>query len=244
MSAILAGIGWVVSHSDWKISTAEQIRVEGNQYLSDQTVRSLLAIPYPKLIMELAPEQLTAKLMTQGSIASAKIDRGLLPPHLVVQIQDLPPVARIIAADDTPLQIFVDERGRQLPLASYRPAVWSSLPTLQLRLPATGICPEWARLYPAVHTSPVAITMIDCQNPQNLFLQTEIGKVRLGAEGATNLTLPARIQKLDLMRNWQQDPNRKIDPTHVDYIDLENPDSPKFQMKPTQAPAKPISEPN
>ena len=68
MSAILGGFAWTVSRSDWKISQAEQIRVEGNQYLTDNAIRSILAIPYPKLIMELAPEQLTAKLIAQGSI--------------------------------------------------------------------------------------------------------------------------------------------------------------------------------
>jgi cell division protein FtsQ len=226
MSAIFGGVSWAASQLDWKISQAEQIRVEGNQYLTDQAVRSLLAIPYPKLIMELAPEQLTAKLIAQGSIASAKIDRGLLPPHLTVQIQDLPPIARIIQADDTLSQIFVDERGRQLPLSSYRPTVWPTLPTLQLRLPSTGVCPEWARLYPVIHASPVAITMIDCRNPQNLFLQTEVGKVRLGAVEQTP-RLTARIQQLDRLRDWQ----KYTDPTSVEYLDLENPDAPKLQMK-------------
>ncbi len=235
MSAIFGGVGWVASQSDWKISKAEQIHVEGNQYLTDQTVRSLLAIPYPQLVMELAPAQLTAKLIAQGSISSAKIDRGLLPPHLTVQIQDLPPIARIIQADNTLSQIFVDERGRQLPLSSYRPTIWSSLPTLQLRLPSTGVCPEWAQLYPVVHRSPVAITMIDCRNPQNLFLQTEIGKVRLGAVGES-ARLTARIQQLDRLREWQ----KYADPSSVDYLDLENPDAPRLQLKLGQTKIEPV----
>ncbi len=227
MSAILGGFAWTVSRSDWKISRAEQVRIEGNQYLTDNAIRSILAIPYPKLIMELAPEQLRAKLIAQGSISSARIDRGLLPPHLIVQVQDLPPIAQVIQGDDTPSQIFVDERGRQLPISSYQPTILSSLPKLQLRLPSTGICPDWTQLYRVIQTSPVEIGIVDCRDPQNLFLQTEIGKVRLGAAGI-NARSNERIQQLDRLRNWQKDAG-SVD---VDYLDLENPDAPKFQSKP------------
>ena len=227
MSAILGGFAWTVSRSDWKISKPEQIRVEGNQYLTDDAIRSILAISYPKLIMELAPAQLTAKLIAQGSIASAKIDRGLLPPHLVVQVQDLPPIAQILTDNDSRSQIFVDERGRQMPISSYQPTILSSLPKLQLRLPTTGRCPDWPQLYQVIQTSPVAIGIVDCRDPQNLFLQTEIGKVRLGVAGI-NSRSNQRIQQLDRLRDWQKDAG-SVD---VDYLDLENPDAPKLQLKP------------
>jgi cell division protein FtsQ len=227
MGAILGGFAWTVSRSDWTISTAEQIRVEGNQYLTDNAIRSILAIPYPKLIMELAPAQLTAKLVAQGSIASARIDRGLLPPHLVVQVQDLPPIARILLDNDSQSQIFVDERGHQLPISSYHPTILSSLPKLQLRLPSTGVCPDWTQLYRVIQTSPVTIGIVDCRDPQNLFLQTEIGKVRLGAAGV-NSRSSERIQQLDRLRDWQ----KQAGSVDVDYLDLENPDAPKLQLKP------------
>ncbi len=227
MSAILGGFAWTASRSDWKISKAEQIRVEGNQYLTDQTIRSILAIPYPQLIMELAPEQLTAKLIAKGSIANARIDRGLLPPHLVVQVQDLPPIAQVIQGDDSLSQTFVDERGRQVPLSSYQPIVLSSLPKLQLRLSSAGICPDWKQLYRLIQTSPVKIGIVDCRDPQNLFVQTEIGKVRLGS-AEINSRSNERIQQLDRLRNWQKGTSA----ADVDYLDLENPDAPRLQLKP------------
>ncbi len=226
MSAILIGLIWSVSQTDWQISRDEQIQVQGNQYLTEKTIRSILAIPYPTLILELAPEELTAKLIAKGSISNAKIDRGLLPPHLLVHIVDLPPVAGIIQDENSEAQAFVDERGRQLPISSYQPTVWQSLPKLQLRLPTAGICPEWTQLYQTIQTSPVAIGIVDCRNPQNLFLQTEIGKVRLGASG-DQARLITQIQQLDRLRNWQKD----TDPTKIDYLDLENTDSPRFQLK-------------
>jgi cell division protein FtsQ len=226
MSGILTGVGWVVSQTDWMISKPEQIQIQGNQYLSDATIRSWLAIPYPKLIMELAPGELAAKLIERGSIVSVKIDRALLPPRLNVQIQDLPPVAGIVRSASTQPQIFVDERGFELPISSYRPTVWRSLPKLQLILPDRGMCPNWTQIYRAIQTSPVAIGIIDCRNLQNLTLQTEVGKIRLGATEDKS-RLDRQMQQLDRLRDWQ----KHTDPTGVDYLDLENPEFPKLQLK-------------
>ena len=232
MSGILTGLGWVIYEPDWKISKPEQIQIEGNQYLSDTTVRSMLEIPYPKLIMELAPAelaaQLTAKLAAQSSdlsSVSVKIDRRILPPRTIVQIQDLPPVAQIVPKNTTHVQTFIDERGLQLPISSYRPIVRRYAPTLQLLLPDRGVCPGWSQLYRAIHTSPVAVGVVDCQNPQNVILQTEVGKIRLGAIG-NKLKITNQMQQLDRLRNWQKHATSE----NVDLLDLENPDSPKLQL--------------
>ncbi|WP_219892186.1 cell division protein FtsQ/DivIB, partial [Chamaesiphon polymorphus] len=227
MGGIFAGIAWAIDRPDWTISKPDQIQIEGNQYLTDATVRSMLTIPYPKSIVELAPTQLATQLKQRSSMATVNIDRGVFPPRLLVQIQDFPPVARIMQNETTASQIFIDERGLQLPLASYRSIVWQSLPTLQLRPPSQGMCPQWPQLYRAVRTSAVAIGIVDCRNPQNLMLQTEVGKVRLGAIGS-KLQLDRQIQQLDRLRDWP----KSAEPENIDYLDLENPDSPKFQLKP------------
>ncbi|AFY91574.1 cell division protein FtsQ/DivIB [Chamaesiphon minutus] len=240
MGGIFAGIAWAIDRPDWTISKPEQIQIEGNQYITDATVRSMLAIPYPKPIVELAPTQLAAQLKQRSSMTTVNIDRRVFPPRLVVQIQDFPPVARIMQNETTASQIFIDERGLQLPLASYRSIVWQSLPTLQLRPPSQGLCPQWPQLYRAVQTSAVAIGIVDCRNPQNLMLQTEVGKVRLGAIG-NNLLLDRQIQELDRLRDW----SKSAKPETIDYLDLENPDSPRLQLKSdsTTIP-KPTTTPN
>jgi cell division protein FtsQ len=237
MSGILAGLVWVINQPDWTISKPEQIRIEGNQYLSDAAIRSMLTISYPQLILELAPAQLKNRLSERSSVTNVQIDRQVLPPHLTVQVQDFPPVARIVRDDNTQSTIFIDEHGWQLPISSYRPIVSQSLPTLQLRLPTQGVCPEWTQIYRAVRTSPVAIGIIDCRNPQNLILQTEVGKVGLGAVG-DKTRLNAQIQQLDRLRNWQQ----QTLPEDVDLLDLENPNFPKLQLnQPAVTPSKSVS---
>jgi cell division protein FtsQ len=72
----------------------------------------------------------------------------------------------------------------------------------------------------------VAIGIIDCRNPLNLILQTEIGTVRLGAIGDRD-RLNNQMQQLDRLRDWQ----KHVSPSDVDLLDLENPDLPKFQLK-------------
>jgi cell division protein FtsQ len=234
MSGILAGSIWTIYQIDWTIAKPEQVRIEGNQYLSDTTVRSMLAISYPKSLVELGPDQLIATPIERGLMVDARVDRGMFPPHLTVQIQDFPPVARLVREQASEAQIYIDERGLELPISSYRHSVSQSLPTLQLRVPAQGSCPQWVQLYRVVRTSPVAIGIIDCRDPQNLSLQTEVGKVRLGSVGDRD-RLTSQIQQLDRLRDWQK---HTLD-RDVEGLDLENPDLPKLQLKqPVTVPAK------
>ncbi len=240
MSGILAGSIWAICQIDWTISKPEQVRIEGNQYLSDTTVRSMLAISYPTSLVALGSEQLTTKPIERGLMLNARVDRGMFPPHLTVQIQDFPPVARLVREQASEAQIYIDERGLELPISSYRHSVSQSLPTLQLRVPAQGSCPQWVQLYRVVRTSPVEIGIVDCRDPQNLSLQTEVGKVRLGAIGDP-ARLTSQFQQLDRLRDWQK---HTLD-RDVEGLDLENPDLPKLQLKqPVTVPAKLDLKPN
>jgi cell division protein FtsQ len=226
MSGILASVAWVANQPDWTISKPEQIQIQGNRYLSDATIRSMLAIRYPQAVMQLAPEQLTARLLNRGSISSVRIDRSLLPLRLVVQIEDRPPVAQVLQSPDNPPLTFVDERGTQIPIANYAPSVRAAIPRLRVFALAKTMCPNWPQLYQAVHSSAVLIGSIDCRNPQNLILQTEVGKVRLGSV-SDRQRLTGQIQQLDLLRDWRKHTNV----LEVDYLDLENPAAPKLQLK-------------
>ncbi len=227
MSGILAGVGWIATQPDWMISKPEQIRIQGHRYLSDAAIRSMLAIRYPQPIVQLSPQQLTSQLLKHSSIASVTIDRGLLPPRLLVQIEDRPPVAQILRNESKSPPAFLDERGTQMPISSYQAKIQQSPPRLRAILPTQGMCPNWQQLYQAVNGSPVLIGIINCQNPQNLILQTEVGAVRLGSFGDRQ-RLINQIEQLDLLRDWRKYTDRLEE---VDYLDLENPQAPKFQLK-------------
>jgi cell division protein FtsQ len=226
MCSILCGSLWGICQLDWTISKPEQVRIEGNQYLRDTTIRSMLEISYPTSLMALGSEQIAAKPIERGLMVDGRVGRGLFPPHLTVRVRDLPPVARLVRDAASETQIYIDERGLELPIASYRQSVSQALPTLQLQLPAQGSCPQWVQLYRVVRTSPVEIGTIDCRDPHNLSLQTEVGKVRLGAFSDLN-RLIGQIQQLDRLREWQK---HTLD-RDVEGLDLENPDLPKLQLQ-------------
>jgi cell division protein FtsQ len=238
MLVMLGGVGLFVTQPNWTISKPEQIQIKGNNYLSEIAIRSTIGIRYPQQLMDLEPEKLRAQLLARRSIVSASIDRALLPPHLTIQVQDLPPVAQVVRDPSKPPTAFIDERGVEIPIAHYLATVQRSAPKLRVIQPERGICPNWKDLYPVIDASPVAIGIIDCHNPQNLFLQTEVGKVRLGNVG-NRARLTVQIEQLDRLRNWQKSNNS----TQIDYLDLESPNfPPKLQLKPGSA-ATPIAPP-
>lgn len=232
---IVGGLGWLVAQPYWHIAKPEQIQIEGNRYLTDTAIRSRLGIAYPTAILQLSPSNMSERAIASGSIAQVQIDRSLLPPRLVVRVRDLLPVAGAIGDDPTQPQNFLDENGRQLPLSSYRSTVVKLLPKLRVRLPVQGDCPNWSLLYRAVKSSPVAIGIVDCRQPHDIMLQTEVGTVRLGA-ATDKHRLASQLQQLDSLRNWQQHtPTDLLGRTlreRVMYLDLEHPDRPKLQLKP------------
>ncbi len=231
MLVMLTGVGWFVSQPNWTISKPEQIEIKGNNYLSDVAIRSMMAIRYPQPLMDLEPEKLRTQLLARRSIVAASVDRVLLPPHLTIQVQDLRPVAQVVRDPSKPPTAFIDERGVETAIGNYLPTVQKQAPKLRLIQPERGICPNWQNLYPVIDASPVAVGIIDCQNPQNLFLQTEVGKVRFGNVG-TKARLTAQIEQLDRLRNWQKSNNS----SQIDYLDLESPNfPPKIQLKPKPA---------
>lgn len=83
---------------------------------------------------------------------------------------------------------------------------------------------HWPQMYQALARSPVTVTEIDWQDPNNLILQTELGKVHLGRDRSQ---FSQQLKALDQMRNL---------PTHVNlnqiiYIDLKNPKQPLVKTK-------------
>jgi len=142
---------------------------------------------------------------------------------------------------------LLDRRGVAMPLASY-PGLQKTgkLPRLkvvgffQRSQPAQGSQPEaqggqpvrvnlqkqaqWPQVYQALAQSPVTVTDIDWQDPNNLILQTELGKVHLGRD---RNQFSKQLKALDQMRNL----STHVDLNQIIYIDLKNPKQPLVKTK-------------
>jgi cell division protein FtsQ len=236
VSTLAGGLLWSLSRSDWMIRTPQQIKIEGNQFLSSDTIRSVLPIRYPQSLLSIQPRAIVYKLETEAPIADATVTRRLFPPSLTVQIQERYPVAVAYLSNlknsapaeqgkPVPQMALLDEEGAWIPHEIYV-ALNSSqrLPDLKVIGMREEYRAHWADLYQQVSQSPVRIAEIDWRDPNNIILHTEFGVIYLGAYSSQ---LQHQLRLLDQMRQLPE----QVDPDQVDYIDLRNPSMPLVEMK-------------
>jgi cell division protein FtsQ len=234
---LAGGVVWAATLPMWVLHSTDQIQVEGNTYISSQSVRSLVPIAFPQSLWRVEPEALAQTVKDKAPIADAKVHRQLVPPGLVVQIQERYPVA--IAIPNSPAaqgnseaaRGLLDAAGTWIPLERYTtfdPAL--KLPTLKVLGNPDQYRPYWSKLYQEVSRSPVKILEIDWRDVNNVVLKTEIGNVRIGPYGGQ---FDYQLSVLDRMRKL----SGRMDFSQVAYINLLNPKIPTVQFGASPAPS-------
>lgn len=240
ISGIAVGSAWLMTRPVWLIRQPSQVTVQGNQLLSPEQIQSLLPIDYPKALLEIEPEAIEAQLETLAPIVQAKVTRRLLPPRLVVQVEERHPVAIALpkqteisdtidlSALDPNQTGLLDASGLWMPLSQLAELDQADeLPPLRIygfSAQQTAQQTEWSSLYQYLQTSPVQIKAIDWRIPSNLILHTELGIVHFGSYSFSYF--PKQIEALNQMRQLPQQLNGQT----IDYIDLRNPQAPKLQI--------------
>jgi cell division protein FtsQ len=248
LSGLTAAIFWGATRPVWLIHTPRQINVTGNHLLSDEMVQALMPLSYPQPLMKVEPEVLAQQLRDRGPIVTATVTRQLLPPRLNVHIQERVPVAVVQpgdSADDTNTQYlqagFLDAHGAWMPLTSFGLGSASpQLPTLELRGIQSQYQRYWPQIYETISMSPVAISELDWQDPNNLVLETALGTVYLGPYSPD---LSQQLATLDQMRNLPD----QLAATEMTRIDLSNPKAPSVavvETSPAEAAASPTDGDN
>ncbi len=241
-SAIAGGLLWWIAQPAWWIVRSEQVKVEGNQWLSDKAVRSLVPLSYPQSLWGIQPQALAQKLESTGPIAKAKVTRNLFPPSLTVEVAERLPVAvaqptAVLRSNSDREKVgWLDAIGGWMPSESYA-AVRSqanssigpgsstgtqpqhSLPTLKVIGALEAYRQEWPKFYQGLSGLTVKVFEIDWQDPNNLILKTEIGTVHLGPYSSRTAE---QLQVLDRMRQLP----KQLSASKIAYIDLKNPASP------------------
>lgn len=239
ISCLAGGLVWGSTQPVWVIRKPEQITVEGNRILSDRAIRSLLSLSYPESLLRIEPQAMAEKLQAQQSlIAKATVTRQLFPPSLTVQIQERYPVA--IACVNVVCNIptgtkdvktapgtapgLLDESGAWMSFKGYD-AIEKSfpLPSLKIIGKREQYLPYWSQLYPVIRLSPVKVSQIDWQDPENIKLKTELGMVHLGSYSSQ---LSEQLNVLDRLRQL----SAKLNGRQIAYIDLKKPEAPAIQL--------------
>lgn len=239
VTGIASSLVWAITLPDWVIRQPEQIAIEGNHLLSAQTIRELLPLAYPQSLLRVEPQAIADTLEQQAPIANAIVTRQLVPPGLTVQVQERKPVAiaQLLDQHQGKNQIgFLDAQGVWIPQSSYRSVKAKlALPTLKIIGSREQYRPYWREVYQAIGQSPVKILEIDWQNPANLILKTELGKVHVGPYSSR---FPEQLRVLDRMRDLPT----QIANSKIAYIDIKNPDRPLLQMVKEHQNSKPDSD--
>lgn len=234
LAAMSGGVIWLVSRPDWVISDPQQVAIEGNQFLSDASVRAMLPIAYPQPLLEIEPQALTDAIAAQAPIAKVAVVRHLFPPSLTIEITEHKPVAIAIPGPPNPKQKsqpdpvgFVDAEGFWMPQSDYVELETApEVPTLTVVGLSDETRSHWPRIYQALSHSTLEIFEIDLRSPNNIILKTELGTVHLGS-----YVDPIFTQQLQTLAQMRQLPAH-IPSDRLDYIDLRNPAAPSVQLKP------------
>lgn len=235
VAGLAGGVVWMTTQPTWVLRRSDQVKVEGNQFLSVQTIRALLPIQYPQSIFRTQPGAIVDTLKQKAPIIDAWVDRQIFPPSLTVRIRERTPVAQLVDPDvaaahrDKPNSKpvaskghdLLDETGVVIPIESLNALNQTlKLPGLRILGRIETIRPQWVGFYQALRSSPVRLQQIDWRNPTNLVVTGETGKVHLGAYNPAEFS--RQLRAMDGMRRIGE----KIPKEQIDYIDLKNPDKP------------------
>ncbi|AFZ26356.1 cell division septal protein [Cylindrospermum stagnale PCC 7417] len=231
VTGLAGGLLWAAIQPMWVLNAPAQIVIKsGNQLLSDKVIQSLLVLSYPQSLWRIEPNAIAKSLQQQPTIAQATVSRRLFPPGLMIEIKERVPVAIALRAVPEAIaqtqkeQRLLDASGVLMPLEKYKSLnPTAKLPSLKVIGSPEKYRPYWTQIYQAVSQSSVKVMEINCQDPTNLILKTELGKVHLGA---FITQLPEQIKVLAQMRHLPT----KLNPSQIEYIDLKNPEFPLVQM--------------
>jgi cell division protein FtsQ len=220
ISGLAGGLLWTTTQPIWVLRKSDQVIIQGNQLLSDQVIKSFLPLSYPQSLLRVQPEIIARSLESQPTIADATVTRQLFPPEVTIQVKERVPVAitltkAIKGTVSTPTSIgLLDATGVLIPIESYASRDRKlKLPNLKVIGPLEQYRLYWTQLYQAVSSSPVKVTEIDCQDPANIILRTELGIVHLGSYSSH---LTAQFKVLAQMRRLTE----QVKSSQIAYIDL------------------------
>ncbi len=260
VSGLAGGLVWATTQPIWVLRESNQVLVEGNRLISKQVIKSLLPLSYPQSLLRIEPEAIARSLELQDTIADATVTREIFPPGLRVQVKERVPVALALGGGSAPLSPegttlspiaqtlvakasstpnpktsvgLLDENGVWIPIQTYASQSRNlQLPNLKVIGVPEQYRPYWNQLYQAVSRSPIKVIEIDCQDPANLILKTELGIVHLGSYSPR---LTEQLKVLDQMRQLPA----KLNFSQIAYIDLKNPKTPLVQMNQAEELVKP-----
>jgi cell division protein FtsQ len=215
VSALAGSLILVATLPQWQIKEPGQIHLKDNHLVREDSILSSLALSYPQSIWTISSQQLSQKLESLPAISTAKVTRQILPPSLIVFLQERVPVAVAFSEGNIG---FLDAEGTWISGSFYQLDSDFPMPTLKV----TNWQPEyrsyWTKIYHLLtQYSSVKIFELRWEEPTNLILKTEIGTVYFGSPAERLKDKFVVLAKLKNLPNY-------LNNSEIAYIDLRNPD--------------------
>ncbi|MTJ31111.1 cell division protein FtsQ/DivIB [Aphanizomenon sp. UHCC 0183] len=256
VTGFAAVLFWGAIQPMWVLKDSGQIVIKsGGQVLTQKDIYSLLGLSSPQSLWRVQPALIADSLRKQPNIAQATVSRRLLPPGLIIEIQERIPVAIAQITEDQTVTSCVLNPAFTGKSAEVKSCLQnSSTANKQNELGLLDASGVWMPLSGYISISPnsklprlIVIGAIAQYQPfwtqlyeaiSSSSLQvTEINfqdptnlilKTELGNVhlGSPSNRLTEQIQALVQMRRL---PN-EVNPSNIDYIDLKNPAIPLVQM--------------
>ncbi len=232
--SLTGGIFSVLTLPHWVIRDSQQIKIEGNDLLTDEELHSLIPLQYPQSLLKLSTSQLTEDLQKKVPLANIIVTKELLPPSLTIKVTEKKPVAMaftsILSPKTKKLELkqigYLDKDGIFVSNKVYKQLrqKQGQLPKLKILGTPQVYLYYWQDLYNLINQSSVKISEIDWQNPTNLILTTELGKVHIGGYNSKFSQQLMVLEKLKAI-------TEKIPREKIIYIDLTDPEMPSIKEK-------------
>lgn len=247
---------WVAIQPMWVLKDSGQIVIKsGNQVLTQKDIYSLLGLSSPQSLWRVEPSLIADSLRKQPHIAQVTVSRRLLPPGLIIEIQERVPVAIAqISKDQTVISCVLNPSfmGKSAEIKScLQNSGTANKPNELGLLDASGIRMPLSRyisMNPKAKLPQLIVIGLTAQSKpfwtqlyeaisQSSLKVTEINfqdptnlilKTELGNVhlGSPSNRLPEQIQALAQMRRLPSE----VSLSNIDYIDIKNPAVPLVQM--------------
>ncbi|MDJ0713173.1 MAG: FtsQ-type POTRA domain-containing protein [Prochloraceae cyanobacterium] len=233
LTSLSGGLCWAIANPLWIIRGQSQIKIKGNQFVATRAIREAISVFESESLLQLSPQELIQHLKSTAPVEQATISRQLFPTTITIEVKETLPVAIALSPKKTLDRSgsytrevgFLDERGTWISKNSYHTDKKGfKLPTLKISGSPKHYLPYWQKLYQLIDRSSVQIDELNWQDPNNIILETELGKVHLGAD------ISKFSQQLSVLSQMRKLPDR-IQLNQIAYIDLTNPQSPKIQLQ-------------
>ena len=200
----------------WRIKDESQIQITGDELISKNTVYTALNLSYPRSIWSLNELNLTQKIESIPSIATAKLNKQLIPPALIISLEERVPIALALSQGKVG---FLDSDGEWIAQKFYAHVNPNfSLPKLKVINYQPQYQKSWSSIYQLISLYPeLEIDEVRWNQSSNLFLHTKVGVIFLGSD------LSKLKQQFKIILELQNLPTY-LESSKIAYIDLSNPE--------------------